>query len=156
MLILGIDNLNGIPTQIVPANAKEMTTVQQRHLLKKIASQVVDLFVLQKDKTDALLNKVLTEEEHELARSRDQTEDGRFMCRFPGFGKTFAHNGKRKQDHEATHDMSETEISDIPVSSKIPKVKKEETDDMFNFQCSFLEYAMIIFNFFDAIKEGDG
>ncbi|XP_028518482.1 uncharacterized protein LOC114576306 [Exaiptasia diaphana] len=156
MLILGIDNLNGIPTQIVPANAKEMTTVQQRHLLKKIASQVVDLFVLQKDKTDALLNKVLTEEEHELARSRDQTEDGRFMCRFPGCGKTFAHNGKRKQDHEATHDMSETEISDIPVSSKIPKVKKEETDDMFNYQCSFLEYAMIIFNFFDAIKEGDG
>jgi hypothetical protein len=27
---------------------------------------------------------------------------------------------------------------------------------MYNYQCSFLEYAMIILNFFDAIKEGDG
>ena len=31
-----------------------------------------------------------------------------------------------------------------------------ETDDMFNYQCSLLEYGMLILNFFDAIREGDG
>ena len=27
---------------------------------------------------------------------------------------------------------------------------------MYNYQCSFLQFAMIIGNFFDAIREGDG
>ena len=27
---------------------------------------------------------------------------------------------------------------------------------MFNYQCSLLEYGMLILNFFDAIREGDG
>ena len=135
-----------------------MTTIQHKALLKKIASQVVDTFILQKDKTDTLLQNVLTEEEFEIARNGEQTEEGRFICRFPGCRKTFAHNGKWRANHEATHNMPETEtqIPEIPSSTKIPKVDSGETDDMFNYQCSFLEYGMNIYNFFDAIKEGDG
>ena len=54
--------------------------------------------------------------------------------------------------------MKHTVDKNIIFSSTIPKPKKKvvEADDMYNYQCSFLEYAMIIVNFFDAIKEGDG
>ena len=41
-------------------------------------------------------------------------------------------------------------------SDSAPSEKVPEKDDMFNYQCSFLEYGMLILNFFDAIKEGDG
>ena len=41
---------------------------------------------------------------------------------------------------------------DVPAEN----LQEQENDDMYNYQCSFLEYAMIIINFFDAIKEGDG
>ena len=34
-----------------------------------------------------------------------KTENGRCMCVLTGCGKTFAHNGKRKRDHESTLDL---------------------------------------------------
>ena len=62
-------------------------------------------------------------------------------------------------DHEATHNQQVPPQdlqgllfpNDLAPSEKVP-----EKDDMFNYQCSFLEYGMLILNFFDAIKEGDG
>ncbi|KXJ19523.1 hypothetical protein AC249_AIPGENE18307 [Exaiptasia diaphana] len=157
MHILKMDSLSGTPDEsIIPSNAKELTSAQQKALLKKVASQVVDTFILQKDKIETLLQTVLTEEELVVARNEEQTDEGRFICRFPGCGKTFAHDGKWRANHEATHNMPETQTPEIPSSRKIPKVESGDTDDMFNYQCSFLEYAMIIYNFFDSIKEGDG
>lgn len=70
------------------------------------------------------------------------------------------HNGKRKRDHESTHDFSvvngdiENNVYEDVPHANFPE--KQENDDMYNYQRSFLEIAMIIVNFFDAIKEGDG
>ena len=68
-------------------------------------------------------------------------------------------NGKRMRDHESTHnppistfDTQQSLLSSEGMSAKpVP-----EKDDMFNYQCSLLEYGMLILNFFDAIREGDG
>ena len=90
---------------------------------------------------------------------RQQTDNGRYICIFPGCGKTFASRGKRMRDHEATHNQQvpphDSQGLLFPCDSA-PSEKVPEKDNMFNHQCSFLEYGMLILNFFDAIKEGGG
>lgn len=55
--------------------------------------------------------------------------------------KIFAFNGK--------HGLHENKM----VQDYRQKVKE---DDMFNYQCSFVDYGLIVYNLFDAIKEGNG
>ena len=72
----------------------------------------------------------------------------RYKCRFAGCTKSFWYDGKRRRDHEASHKGM--------VFNQVDVVKhKEEKDDMFNYQTSFLE-ALLLSNFYDAISEGDG
>ena len=91
--------------------------------------------------------------------ARSQTNDGRYICFYPGCGKTFASRGKRMRDHEATHNQ-QIPSSDLQgllfTSDEEPSNTVPEKDDVFNYQCSFLEYGILILDFFDAIKEGDG
>ncbi len=138
--ILGIKSTSDTPDNtFVPVNIEQSNSVDKKACLRRIAEAVVDKYVIKKEKVQALLKQVLAIEENQAILQDGKTDNGRFMCRFPGCGKTFAHNGKRKRDHEST----------------IMK-RDHENDDMYNYQCSFLEYAMIIMNFFDAIKKGDG
>ncbi|XP_066924617.1 uncharacterized protein [Clytia hemisphaerica] len=85
--------------------------------------------------------------------SDEQTENGRFKCRFPGCKQTYQHNGKFKRDHELKRHGLE------PIESKCTKSKISDNktdDDMFNYQCNVMEFMMLIRNFKDAISEGDG
>lgn len=160
MQVLGMESLTDAPkTNSIPANISEAGVVQQRMYLRQIAALVIDKFVIRKDAVETFLLKILSAEEFQASRQRNLTVDGRFMCRYPGCGKTFAYNGKRMKDHESTHNPPVPDVSEISLSSQLPETpssKKAEKDDMFNYQCSFLEFALIIVNFFDAIKEGDG
>lgn len=157
MQVLGMEDLQDTPRgEFFHPNLRDAVTGEKKEYLRKVASRVIDEFVVRKEKVEAILDNLLSAEEEEANNRREQTENGRFICPFPGCGKTFAHNGKRMRDHEATHNapvsVGETEgqVLQTPVN------KTSEKDDMFNYQCSFLEYGMIILNFFDAIKEGDG
>ena len=61
------------------------------------------------------------------------------MCKFLGCRKIFKGNGKAKRLHEASHSSGSA-----------------NSGDMFHYQIAFLEYGMVVKNFFDAISEGDG
>ena len=75
-------------------------------------------------------------------------QHGRFKCRFPGCKQTYQFNGKHKQEHE-------TKEHGLPPSSKLDRRKQTtDYDDMYNYQCSLMEYLMLIRNFKDAISEG--
>ncbi len=160
MKILGIKSTSDTPDNtFVPVNIEQSNSVEKKACLRRISEAVVDKYVIKKEKVQALLKEVLAIEENQAILQDGKTDNGRFMCRFPGCGKSFAHNGKRKRDHESTHDLSvinsdvrNNPCEDVPVEN----FQKQENDDMYNYQCSLLEYAMIIMNFFDAIKEGDG
>ena len=55
-----------------------------------------------------------------------------------------------KRDHELkVHGVKDTVVS---TSAKC----KIEADDMYNYQCFFIEYLMLLRNFKDAISEGEG
>lgn len=156
MQVLGMENLKDTPRgEFFHPNLHDAMDGEKKEYLRKIASRVVDKFVVRREKVEAIFNSLLSAEEEEANNRREQTDTGRYICQFPGCGKTFAHNGKRMRDHESSHNapaqIYESEVEVLESSSKTP-----EKDDMFNYQCSFLEYGMIILNFFDAIKEGDG
>ena len=66
---------------------------------------------------------------------------------------------KEKRQHESQH-VPVIIHDQIHVTSSASTQQQSsvtsEADDMYSYKCSFLEYSMIIENFFDAIREGDG
>lgn len=154
-------SLTDIPTaNRIPDGLQSESKANQKLYLRKVASLVVDKYVIQHEHLETLLAKILSIEEHQVEIAREQREDGRFVCHFPGCDKSFAYNGKRLRDHEAPHNPPVQDPETTPPATT--EVANQETskslerDDMYSYQCSFLQFAMIIINFFDAIREGDG
>ena len=115
--------------------------------------------MIRRENVESIFNSLLAHEEEEASNRRNQTDDGRFICNFPGCGKTFKVNGKRMWDHESTHNppISTSDSQQLLFAREGVSAKPvPEKDDMFNYQCSLLEYGMLILNVFDAIREGDG
>ena len=86
-----------------------------------------------------------------------RNSDGRYRCRARGCGKTFAHDGKLRRMHEASHNPP------VDVGKHTPRLlvknsskNEEDRDDMLAYQKALLDYGMLILNFWDAIAEGDG
>lgn len=122
----------------------------KRDYLRNIASTIVDTHVIDKNRNNYMVDSVRNiEQEQEVPN-----EQGRFVCRFPGCTKSFAHAGKVRKDHEAMHDPPF--VADPPYSQVLKYTSKKETDDMYNYQKALLDYGMLILNFWDAISEGDG
>ena len=139
-------------------NLPEASNMEKKEYVRKLASRVVDSYGIRRENVEAISNNLLAAEEEEASNQRDQADDGRFICFFPGCGKTFAVNGKRMKDHESTHSIpiTHSDSQGLLFSSDISTRAVSGRDDMFHYQCSLLEYGMLILNFWDAIKEGDG
>ena len=97
---------------------------KQKLYLRKIASMVVDKYVIQNEQMENFLAKVLSIEGYQAEIAREQREDGRFVCRFPGCDKSFTFNGKRMRDHEAQHDSQVLETE----ASNTTEVKAQESE----------------------------
>lgn len=127
---LGMNNLSDSPTgEFWQPNLPEASDIEKKEYLHKVASRVVDSYVIRRENVESIFNSLLAAEEDEASNRRNQTDDGRFICNFPGCGKTFKVNGKRLRDHESTHSP--------PISTS------DSQQSLFS-------------NFFDAIREGDG
>ena len=81
--------------------------------------------------------------------------EGRYPCRAPGCSKTFAHSGKSRRNHEASHNPP-VFIAEPNIPVLDAKSPPEEKDDMLSYQKALLEYGLLLLNFWDAISEGDG
>ncbi|XP_068670229.1 uncharacterized protein [Montipora foliosa] len=157
---LGMSDISDSPKgEFSQPNLPEASNMEKKDYVRKIATHIVDGYVIRRENVENIFNNLLAAEAAEEEEVRQQTDNGRYICFFPGCSKTFASRGKRMRDHEATHNQQVPPQdspgllfpSDSATSEKVP-----EKDDMFSYQCSFLEYGMLILNFFDAIKEGDG
>ena len=62
---------------------------------------------------------------------------------------------KMERDHKKTHGGFVAEQHSKSSANNLQNVAKG-SDDMFNYQSSFLEVGMLLANFYDAISEGDG
>ena len=144
---LCIESLDDQPDEsVLPCSLKNASKQEKKKFLYNLAGKVVDDFVLKKEAVaQAIQAKVdLEEENSKLVK----TADGKFKCQEPTCTKTFQFNGKRKSEHE--HKV-------YGINKSIVGIKAfHDTDDMYNYQCSLLEYLMLWRNFTDAVSEGDG
>lgn len=163
MEVLGMGTMDDEPTHYPITEAlRHADALPRRLYLYKLGSQVVDKFAMDGNALVELVDSILSVQEHEnLINNQQLTPEGRFPCRSPGCSKSFKYDGKRRRDHELTHDpppavpeqSSQTTFSDAPKKAVEDDVK---CDDAFNYNCSFLNQGLLLMNFLDATSEGDG
>ncbi|KAJ7393014.1 hypothetical protein OS493_008262 [Desmophyllum pertusum] len=160
MVILGMENINEQPKHLpVSFDMRNGTDQQKKKYLNNISGKIVDQFVLDEHSLNDFVNNVLSEQEQEdIVNNQNLTVDGRFPCRSQGCDKSFKYDGKRRRDHELTHDPPPV-IPEKPVIS--PDYPKEvnstsDADDVFNYNCSVLNQGLLFMDFLDATSEGDG
>lgn len=120
---------------------------EKKVVLEKICGEVIDKFVLHQRTIDEVKKRQGYEDW--LRICNPVTTDGHFKCRSSTCDKTFKFNGKKRVDHEKSHGLHN--VRDLET-----REKNDSQDDVYNYQCSLLEYGMIWLNCNDAIAEGDG
>ena len=148
MQIIGIESLDEKPSaSVLPDEIKNGTAKAKRKLLNELTGKVVDRFFIRGGRNDKLIRRQTYQDW--LRNYNPVTEDGRFLCRFNGCGKTFIHNGKRRLEHEKSHVLHHD--AELEETSK----DASNSDDLLNYQTSLLDIGLVILNFFDAVSEGD-
>ena len=91
MTLLGMEQLCGKPTKLkYPANTSKQGHDAKRKYIRKIASAIVDEYVVDNNIVDKIISRVLMQEEQELAIANQRMmPDGRLKCRFSGCEKTY-------------------------------------------------------------------
>lgn len=111
------------------------------------------------EKVGEMLDKyVLLEVQPETVLLEDALQDQRkesqtcYRCRYPGCNKTYVHE-KRRDNHEVSnHGLR---IIDDPLSDRSPPNPKDE-DGIFNYSHNILKAGLLVRDFQDSVKEGDG
>lgn len=160
MKVLGMMSLDASPSTNVFPFEDNATDSNKKSYLNKIASLVVDTFVVDKERNRSMEEAVTTAQQQQ----EKPNANGRFPCRFAGCPKTFAHAGKLRRDHEAQHSPpvdvggKSTDVFDIPSKDDIAAAQDDDgkKDDMLSYQKAFLDYGILLLNFLDGISEGDG
>lgn len=148
--------LDESPTKNVIPNGLESNSPksEKKTYLRKVASLVVDTFIVDQKRNQEIEQscQCLDEEQQKNAVNAD----GRYPCRHPGCQKTFAHDGKKRRDHEQQHNPPVAINQVDTLKEKKKDIVRNDGDDMLAYQRSLLEYGILLINFWDAIAEGDG
>ena len=86
-------------------------------------------------------------------------QNGRFPCRLHGCNHSFKHDGVHRMRHELSHNPPPRIPAEPTLESTLPDPSDQNSDpkdDMFDYPCGFMNMALLLRNFRDAIKEGDG
>ena len=86
---------------------KEASLQTRKAFLKDLCFQVVDKFVLREDKMNQLISKLEKEKEADVG----MLPNGRFPCRYPSCKKSFARDGKAREDHEKIHGLQRDHLT---------------------------------------------
>lgn len=159
MSLFKISSLESQPQSLeLPSELSSQSRFHKQALLHKISAKVVDEFILQKADSDSLIDNIFTaQEKQDLIDQQQVTEDGRYPCRFIGCQKSFKHDGKRRRDHEMSHDPPPI-IPDVKMTKEQPDtvLVKKDKDDMYNYNTALLNEGLLFMNYLDAVAEGDG
>ena len=85
------------------------TRLEKAAHLRKIAVAVVDGYIIDEKRNKDILQHVQTMEDNQRTNVVDVA--GRYPCRANGCPKTFAHDGKLRTDHEASHNPCHCEAA---------------------------------------------
>ena len=152
--VLGMNSLdkNEKPTKNVFLTGENGTREEKKNYLRKIATAVVDDYIVDQERNRNIIRCVQVMEHEQQAKEQQVNAQGRYPCRSPGCSKTFAHDGKLRRDHKATHNPPV--IIDDPPSSMLTvdfQIYEDKRDGMLAYQKALFDYGMLILNFWDAI-----
>ena len=146
---------NGFSESMKDRVKPEKQKYLQSTVLKFISTYIVDteLYAKHFSNIDSL-------QEWENHEARQQVNpDGRYPCRFRGCQASFKYDGRSRRLHELTHDPP-PEIKEVPQLASTHPSQAEENeatkDDVFDYHCSMMNMALLLRNFIDAGREGDG
>lgn len=159
MHILGMQNLTDVPETNIPPK-EDSPGILKNLYLHRISNMIYEKYVSEEKFGTDMMKAILVEEEAEDLRSRQSVdENGRYPCRFPNCDKTYAKDGKRRRDHEASH-VPPVHIEDPVITATLPTkpANEDETkqDDMYQYNIRMARFGFLCLEFYDAIKEGDG
>lgn len=138
MEFFGMASPHGTPTQ-------NMVQANDSHTLKEKVGELVNTYVLFKAELDESTTL------HEEIREAEARQAESFVCRFPSCNKVYVHE-KRRNNHEvSSHGLTIPRESD-ERSPPNPK----DGDGVFNYSHNILKTGLLLRDFQDAIKEGDG
>ena len=156
----GMESLEDAPSKhgFSGTMASRVAVVKQRYLSSTVR-EFLNQYVLEKRLYSAHLQNINSLDEWEAAvNGQILTADDRYPCRYAGCHHTFKHDGVCRRRHEMSHDPPPDVINEpvlvdtVPDNSKDPKVKNDEYD----YHCCFMNMALLLRNFADAGREGDG
>ena len=94
MKALGIESKEGQPTKLTIPALENLRRLDKIRFLHQAASMVVDEFVFDTATNNSLVKKIVLPQERQDAVDNQQlTEEGRFICRYPGCNYSFQYDG---------------------------------------------------------------
>lgn len=157
----GMTSINDTPTK--HSFSKEIGTairmVRQRYL-HKVLKEFIQTYIVDGTLYESQFDNIRALQEWETAKHNQlMLLNGRYPCRFPGCASSFKHDGVYRMRHELSHNPPPT-IPEEPVLSSTVADQADQNpepkDDIFDYHCGFMNMALLLRNFIDAIKEGDG
>lgn len=123
-----------------------MVQTNESHTLKEKVGELVNTYVLFEAEFDE--STALHGEIHEACQ---EASEENYVCRFPSCNKIYVHE-KRRNNHEvSTHRLT------------IPREREDRSppnpndgDGVFNYSHNILKTGLLLRDFQDAVKEGDG
>ncbi|CAB3990418.1 Hypothetical predicted protein [Paramuricea clavata] len=138
----------------IPDEIKEATTTVKQEFLHKVIKQFLSAFVINENVYKTQRENVSALDKWEICqRSQTLTADGKYPCRYPGCESSYVYDGASRRRHEMSHNLQEP----ILVSAHEEEEDEHEMhDDIYNYHCSLMNMALLLRNFNDATREGDG
>ena len=160
MKFFGMKTVEDKPSiNAIPDEMKEATTTVKQEFLHKVIKQFLSVFVINENFYKTQRENVSALDKWEICqRSQTLTADGKYPCRYPGCESSYVYDGASRRRHEMSHNPPPTILQEpILVSAHEEEEDEHEMhDDLYNYHCSLMKMALLLRNFNDATREGDG
>lgn len=158
MEFFGMKSMDDMPSKNgFPEEIKESMPLAKQTFLKCVVKNFITTFIINEEIYDMQRKKIFALQQWDEYRSKQPvTADGRYPCRSPGCLNTYKYDGVSRRRHEMTHDPPPIVMEEPLMASAAEDQDSNSKDDVFNYHCSLMNMALMLRNFNDATKEGDG
>lgn len=160
MEFFGMKTVKDEPSNnVIPDEIKEATTTAKQEFLQELIKKFLSVFVINENLYKTQRENVAALDKWEICqRSQTLTVDGKYPCRYPGCQASYVYDGASRRRHEMSHTPPPTILEEPILASAQNENEGVEDicDDVYNYQCSLMNMALLLRNFNDATKEGDG
>ena len=161
MQFFGMENMTDLPTKHIfgPDNNKQARVVRMLYLHRVLREFVLTYIIDGSLYEKHFRNFQALQDWEQTQDNQPVLCDGRYPCRSPGCTRSFKYDGVHRRRHELTHNPpphipEEPQFANAMLN--ITEPNSEGKDDVYDYHCGFMNMALLLRNFTDANREGDG